>query len=154
MDMGKQNQYNKAYSVLGGDGEFKDCKPLLCMFWSLFDKKNFKRFAAIKTKSGCGYDSEYKLNLLKAMTGISISSPNYVARQKQRKAFNNGRDNQEKLTDPRVIKMFSMKNKVCFVCEGEPHHRHHVLQIQFGGSNSFRNIVHVCRSCHKEIHRS
>ena len=43
----------------------------------------------------------------------------------------------------------------CFVCDGpEWHHRHHIIQIQHGGGNKWFNIVRLCRSCHRAVHKS
>lgn len=40
----------------------------------------------------------------------------------------------------------------CFACHGESSHWHHVIQIQFGGSNYVRNFVPLCAGCHSAIH--
>lgn len=40
----------------------------------------------------------------------------------------------------------------CFVCSGEYAHWHHVIQIQFGGSDYVRNFVPLCAGCHSAIH--
>lgn len=40
----------------------------------------------------------------------------------------------------------------CFVCGGESSHWHHVIQIQFGGSNYVRNMVPLCAGCHGDVH--
>ena len=40
----------------------------------------------------------------------------------------------------------------CFVCRGASSQWHHVVQIQFGGSNSVRNFVPLCVTCHGAIH--
>lgn len=40
----------------------------------------------------------------------------------------------------------------CFVCRGDSAQWHHVIQIQFGGSNSVRNFVPLCVRCHGAIH--
>ena len=43
----------------------------------------------------------------------------------------------------------------CFVCDGpEWHHRHHIIQIQHGGGNSWYNIVCLCRKCHNAVHKN
>ena len=149
----KMNLSKKAIVTLSSGEKVQDIKILLCMFWSQFNKKPFKRFNEIKVRSGYGYESGYKLTLLKAMTGISVSNPDYITRRNKRKDFNYERDNQSLIKDERVVSMHFIDNKMCFICLEKAHHRHHILQIQFGGSNSFRNIVHLCRGCHKEVHR-
>lgn len=42
----------------------------------------------------------------------------------------------------------------CFVCglSRLEIHRHHVIQVQHGGSNSVRNLVPLCRACHADVH--
>ena len=40
----------------------------------------------------------------------------------------------------------------CFACGGRSHVRHHIIQLQHGGSNKKRNIVRLCHDCHAEIH--
>jgi GTPase SAR1 family protein len=43
-------------------------------------------------------------------------------------------------------------NTKCFVCLGQAHCRHHIIQLQHGGLNQKKNIVSLCSSCHAEIH--
>lgn len=41
----------------------------------------------------------------------------------------------------------------CWACRRrKAEHRHHVIQLQHGGTNSPRNLVAICRWCHGEIH--
>ncbi len=41
----------------------------------------------------------------------------------------------------------------CFSCQlKKAVHRHHVVQIQWGGRNIERNVVHLCRNCHRSLH--
>ena len=40
----------------------------------------------------------------------------------------------------------------CFACSGEYSDWHHVIQIQFGGSNYVRNRVALCVACHSAVH--
>lgn len=41
----------------------------------------------------------------------------------------------------------------CFVCQANGViDWHHVIQIQFGGSNYFRNRVPLCDACHRAVH--
>lgn len=50
---------------------------------------------------------------------------------------------------------FNQKRKgpgLCFVCKKQATCKHHVIQIQFGGSNSNRNVVKLCAECHDKIH--
>jgi len=40
----------------------------------------------------------------------------------------------------------------CFVCCADSSDWHHVIQIQFGGSNYVRNFVPLCVACHGAVH--
>jgi hypothetical protein len=42
----------------------------------------------------------------------------------------------------------------CFACLKRSHrtYRHHIIQVQHGGSNDQRNIVDICLNCHKRLH--
>lgn len=40
----------------------------------------------------------------------------------------------------------------CAVCRGEAHHRHHIIQLQHRGQNTPRNIISLCRACHRLVH--
>lgn len=42
----------------------------------------------------------------------------------------------------------------CFGCRGAGRlfHRHHVIQVQHGGSNYIRNMVALCEACHADVH--
>lgn len=42
----------------------------------------------------------------------------------------------------------------CYGCrvQAGPYHRHHIIQIQHGGSNYIRNIVGLCEACHADVH--
>lgn len=40
----------------------------------------------------------------------------------------------------------------CAVCRNKAHHRHHIIQLQYGGRNIPQNIISLCRDCHKKIH--
>ena len=43
---------------------------------------------------------------------------------------------------------------VCQICGSQDHPEgHHVIEYQYGGAADIRNIVTVCRECHKQIHR-
>lgn len=44
------------------------------------------------------------------------------------------------------------RDKRCFVCGLWARLRHHIIQLQHGGSNSKKNIVALCDDCHAEIH--
>jgi hypothetical protein len=44
------------------------------------------------------------------------------------------------------------KHHKCFVCGEQAEIRHHIIQLHHGGFNERRNLVRLCRKCHKEIH--
>lgn len=91
-------------------------------------------------------DRTTRLKMIKAMAAIKFDLLPYRYRQVRRGRFNNRRDNGGS-------SWMKIDDKICFLCEKEPHHRHHLIQIQYGGQNTRKNIVHLCRSCHKEVHR-
>lgn len=47
----------------------------------------------------------------------------------------------------------SLDRKQCFACQAVGQlYRHHVIELQHGGSNSIRNQVPLCFECHKFLH--
>ncbi len=45
-------------------------------------------------------------------------------------------------------------NNVCQVCGSTDHvEGHHILDFRYGGAGCADNIIALCRSCHKEVHR-
>jgi hypothetical protein len=60
--------------------------------------------------------------------------------------------------DPKAIRAVAAKlsagDAVCFCCGNDRANRaiHHVIQIQYGGSNYARNRVVICELCHAAIH--
>ena len=81
-----------------------------------------------------------KMQWLTALASIVFDSTNFPDRQEQRRKFNNH---------------WSIKGTsggICFVCGGEARHRHHLIQIQHGGSNTQRNHVPLCKRCHSDVH--
>ena len=43
--------------------------------------------------------------------------------------------------------------KPCWACRrGQGWHRHHVIQVQYGGVTTRHNLVVLCVACHAEIH--
>lgn len=42
----------------------------------------------------------------------------------------------------------------CYSCRRQKrdYHRHHIIQVQHGGSNYVRNIVVICDECHAKVH--
>jgi len=40
----------------------------------------------------------------------------------------------------------------CALCTKPSDHRHHVIQLQFGGPNHLSNLIGLCDSCHPKVH--
>jgi hypothetical protein len=40
----------------------------------------------------------------------------------------------------------------CALCSKPSRHRHHVIQLRFGGPNHISNLIAVCDSCHIKVH--
>ena len=79
--------------------------------------------------------TENRLKLLKKYAVISVcNSESWTVRRSQFK--------ENKL----------VKAKSCFVCNQKPYERHHIIQLQNGGTNEKRNIVALCTLCHDNIH--
>jgi len=47
-----------------------------------------------------------------------------------------------------------LTSDACFLCDNASRvlHWHHLIQVQHGGSNTFRNFVALCPSCHGRVH--
>ena len=147
----KKHHNSKRYMKLFSQNlKLKNIDEYLVLFWSQFQKH--KKVTKIKVNYDSSKKRSYKIELLKSMSGIVLSNPDYVERKNKRKGFNNSRDsvNEESLDHEKRIYIIGDK---CFVCKEQPHHRHHIIQIQHGGKNIENNIVHLCRSCHKEVHK-
>lgn len=41
----------------------------------------------------------------------------------------------------------------CEICKNTAHHRHHIISKSKGGNNKKNNLVHLCASCHVEVHK-
>ena len=120
--------------------------PFLRTFWSAFpwDKCDKPCATECQEKSQCllGCLGRYKkLEMLRIMCEIRIARPawNKKRRYEMRKQFD------------RYAGGFDVVSQ-CFVCGGEWHHRHHIIQIQYGGGNVWWNIVRLCRRCHRAVH--
>jgi len=53
-----------------------------------------------------------------------------------------------------AAKAIAITSDACAGCESRqwPRELHHVIEIQNGGSNSPRNLVSLCHSCHQYLH--
>lgn len=45
-----------------------------------------------------------------------------------------------------------LKLDKCYVCKEKAVHRHHLIQLQYGGTNIKKNLVGLCELCHTTIH--
>lgn len=103
-------------------------KVELLQFWSSFGGKQ---------NNGIGFTEVEKLTAL-----IRLSKIKYFHRTKSlrrlRKHFNKN-----------YKSMFTLD---CFVCSRKSQHRHHLIQLQYGGINSKLNRIPLCRNCHVKIH--
>ncbi len=44
------------------------------------------------------------------------------------------------------------RNSPCWVCLEPAEARHHIIELQHGGTNAKRNVIPICRGCHAEVH--
>ena len=44
-------------------------------------------------------------------------------------------------------------SQLCYVCDLNAIHWHHIVHLSKGGANNLRNLVPLCKSCHKKVHR-
>ena len=87
---------------------------------------------------GRRYNEEKKLNLLKDYAFKSLGRRRACIREK----FDRVKQTRHSLRS----------HQCCFVCGNMAEVRHHIIQLQSGGQNSKRNIVSLCKRCHKAIH--
>ncbi len=126
-------------------------KRFLDVFWSQFDRCRECRGLMGKRCLGKCKKYHFKLKLLKI--AVEYRTENKKAKQKtimtkdrlknRRNAFNTSFSTQI---------MFDKKRFPCFVCGGKHHHRHHIVPLKNGGSNHYRNVIPVCKDCHKLVH--
>lgn len=124
----------------------------LTLFWSVFPWatcENSECGEARRCWGACGNRAK-KLEMLRALAEIRVrgarSEENQKAvpkrRHELRKNFNT------------YAGGFGTDHP-CFLCGGpEWHHRHHMIQIQHGGGNRWYNIVRLCRTCHRAVHKT
>lgn len=98
-----------------------------------------------KTRKRClgGCKSkDKKMQILRAFEQFSRKECSKGWRHKRRKTFTAGTSIGYEILD----------RYPCFSCGETPHHRHHIIQLQHGGGNHARNIVPLCRTCHRKVH--
>ena len=52
----------------------------------------------------------------------------------------------------RRFRMAPPKDRCCFCCPAPASCWHHVIQLNHGGRNTRKNLVPICRECHRIIH--
>lgn len=85
-----------------------------------------------------GYDK--RIELLKKYAEIVVFKRNRWELKQKREEF------------LRIRAFNEFFKKACSACGNEKVIRHHVIQLQNGGTNSFENIIPVCERCHSDIH--
>lgn len=98
-------------------------RELLNRFWS-------------RVRSG-----EQRLGLLREYAAIVVGSQTAETKQKRRGRFARSHRRGNEAGE-------------CWCCASHAdfRERHHVIQIQHGGTNRPDNIVSVCRDCHRAVH--
>lgn len=108
-------------------------KQLLLGFWSNFGGSKC---------DGRGYSKDLKLEKLRLLAEEQLPSRKTTTLAQDRAKFEKVKRARHKRTT----------HKFCFGCGGEANVRHHIIQLQYGGVNSKRNIVSLCWGCHAAIH--
>lgn len=122
-----EKHIQKLYEVLNDGKKLRHLSEYLTVFWNQFDIEACAECSAARHKSGKGVclgqcrDREFKTRLLVAMAEIVFFAPGYDKRLERREKFN------VDYAKSRVLKC------ECFLCGGEGHHRHHIIQLQHGG---------------------
>ncbi len=97
--------------------------------WEL---RKLDEFHAKAEDIGCN-----KSHLLKSYGELKMS--NRASLAKRRKDYNE-------------LKKLGGEPSPCFCCGAPSNHRHHVIWLKHGGSNSDHNIVKLCIACHQIVH--
>jgi 5-methylcytosine-specific restriction endonuclease McrA len=119
---------------------------ILRVFWSAFPWETCGKKHCCDFKRCVGGECKppsKKRRLLRSAAAINLyENPQWNRNKVVREYFNQ--------TGPYA----EMSAKPCFLCGVAAHnHRHHIVQIQHGGHNAPRNIVLLCRECHRDIHQ-
>lgn len=88
------------------------------------------------------YNKEEKLIGLRFLAEVKI--PPETSRQQRREEFDIKK--QTEGWKPHI------NDDKCFVCFAKSQIRHHMIQLQNGGRNTFNNITNLCNNCHADIH--
>jgi hypothetical protein len=115
-------------------------KRLLKDFWRSF--KSSRTQQALEKKGlrivGQSHPKWQKVAALKQMASESILHPKHSSPEEMRHDWD-------------LLKGMATK-RPCFVCFQITTHRHHIIQIQNGGSNEPENIIPICHECHCKVH--
>lgn len=147
--MNKQQIARTALTRLSSDGKLKSIGSYLAIFWSFFQSQNDDR-SGLEVKYYSNVSQSKKLDLLRIMSEIIIKNPSPEERRKMREGFNESRNTRQSLSGKEKL-IYNLSDR-CFVCGELPKHRHHIIQIQHGGRNTYRNIVDLCVKCHRRVH--
>lgn len=131
-------------------GKLVNLQDYLTIFWSQF-QSNKKKWVDLIVINNSNKTQSEKLDLLRIMTEVKIDVPSFNLRKKRREGFNQSRNDRLLLEDKEQKRMFNLED-LCFICNNPPKHRHHIVQLQYGGRNIYKNIVHLCQKCHSNVH--
>ena len=84
--------------------------------------------------------SEPRLVLLQRFATVHIPLGREHARATRRRFQHRDRTKEHEAAEP------------CFVCGKRATQRHHIIQVQHGGTNRANNLVPICGNCHTAIH--
>lgn len=84
------------------------------------------------------YSTVYKLKRLKQFAEVVISGSNKKSKRRR-------------LRERFVYSNFRLE-RVCFACAEPATVRHHIIQLQHGGTNVATNLLPLCEECHADIH--
>jgi len=108
------------------------------LFWSQFNIVDCK--LCRRVCNGKCSEPEKKLSLLRNFSAFNAKRPEYAVRKEKRGKFN------------KHFHKDLAKKSNCFVCQEQAVDRHHIVEIQNGGTNHYLNIIPLCRGCHRKIH--
>lgn len=130
-------------------------RDLIILKYAYIDNMSSLEIARLEDKRIVGFGNRSSGKLL---TGASISRiiKSYGLEYEKRIDYTkrNNYKRRKELTNERQ-KGNIKKPLICGVCGStENLELHHIIPIEFGGSDDFFNLLYLCRNCHKNIHRS
>jgi hypothetical protein len=121
---------------MGELSPLKRQRVVLDWFWNECGRQGNKHFVSKKNK-------DFTLDILKTIGEITVlweHKPNVLAKKRMR--FDKVKNKRHRFKS----------HKYCFSCRGKGEVRHHIVWLKYGGLNSKRNLVTLCKLCHSEIH--